>query len=81
MGLTAMELGAGRATKESVIDLAVGIVLCKKRGEKVSEGDILARVYANDENKGHKAVDKILKDIQISDEYEEKIPLIYDIIR
>ena len=31
MGLTAMELGAGRATKESVIDLAVGIVLCKKR--------------------------------------------------
>ncbi len=81
MGLTAMELGAGRATKESVIDLAVGIVLCKKRGEKVSEGDILARVYANDENKGHKAVDKILNDIQISDEYEEKIPLIYDIIR
>ena len=81
MGLTAMELGAGRATKESVIDLAVGIVLCKKRGEKVSEGDILARVYANDENKGHKAVEKILKDIQISDEYEEKIPLIYDIIR
>ena len=49
--------------------------------EKVSEGDILARVYANDENKGHKAVDKILNDIQISDEYEEKIPLIYDIIR
>ena len=81
MGLTAMELGAGRATKESVIDLAVGIVLCKKRGEKVSEGDILARIYANDENKGHKAVEKILRDIQISDEYEDKIPLIYDIVR
>ena len=81
MGLTAMELGAGRATKESVIDLAVGIVLCKKRGEKVSEGDILARVYANDEAKGNKAVDKILKDIEIVSSYEENIPLIYDIIR
>ena len=30
MGITAMELGAGRATKEDVIDLAVGLVLSKK---------------------------------------------------
>ena len=36
-GLIAMELGAGRATKESEIDLAVGIVLNKKRGEKVNK--------------------------------------------
>ena len=33
IGLVAMELGAGRATKESIIDLAVGIVLQKKRGD------------------------------------------------
>ena len=39
-GLIAMELGAGRATKESEIDLAVGLVLNKKRSDKVNKGDV-----------------------------------------
>lgn len=81
IGIIAMELGAGRESKESVIDLSVGIVLNKKRGEKVNEGDLLAKVYANSESKGQKAVNKLLKEIVISDSYEETIPLIYDIIR
>jgi len=37
-----MELGAGRATKDSIIDLTVGIVLNKKRGDKVNKGDVIA---------------------------------------
>lgn len=81
MGLTAMELGAGRATKDSVIDLSVGIVLTKKRGEEVKEGDILARIYSNDQEKGNIAIDKVLKDIVISKDYEDNIPLIYDIVK
>lgn len=81
IGIIAMELGAGRESKESVIDLSVGIVLNKKRGEKVNEGDLLAKVYANSESKGQKAVNKLLKEIVISGSYEETIPLIYDIIR
>ncbi|MFR5264019.1 pyrimidine-nucleoside phosphorylase [Clostridium sp.] len=80
MGLIAMELGAGRATKESIIDLAVGIVLDKKRGDKVEAGDILAYVHANDMVLGEKAVDKIIKNYEISQRFDE-IPLIYDIIR
>lgn len=80
MGLIAMELGAGRATKESIIDLAVGIVLDKKRGDKVEAGDILAYVHANDMDLGEKAVDKIIKNYEISQRFDE-IPLIYDIIR
>lgn len=80
MGLIAMELGAGRATKESIIDLAVGIVLDKKRGDKVEAGDILAYVHANDMDLGEKAVEKIIKNYEISQRFDE-IPLIYDIIR
>ncbi|QAA35119.1 pyrimidine-nucleoside phosphorylase [Clostridium manihotivorum] len=81
IGLVAMELGAGRATKEDNIDLAVGIVLNKKRGEKVEKGDVLAYIHANDEAKIEKAANGILGNYKISDSYEDNIPLIYDVIR
>ena len=42
-----MILGAGRATKEDVIDMGVGIVLNKKVGDKLSTGDVLATIYTN----------------------------------
>jgi pyrimidine-nucleoside phosphorylase len=45
--VAAMLLGAGRATKESRIDLAVGIVLHKKIGDSVEAGEALATLYAN----------------------------------
>lgn len=81
VGITAMELGAGRAEKDSVIDLSVGIVLSKKRGDKVNLGDCLATVYADSEEKGRRAVEKLQEEIVISDSYKETIPLIYDVIK
>ncbi|GAA0115956.1 pyrimidine-nucleoside phosphorylase [Clostridium senegalense] len=81
MGIVAMELGAGRATKESEIDLAVGIVLNKKRGEKVSKGDVLAYIHSNDENNIEKAKKGILDNYVISANYTDNIPLVHDIIR
>ncbi len=80
-GLIAMELGAGRATKESEIDLAVGIVLNKKRGEKVNKGDVLAYIHSNSEEKIEEARKSILENIVIEDSYDLNIPLIYDIVR
>ena len=50
MGVAASILGAGRETKESEIDLAVGIVLEKKVGDKVETGDTLAVIHSNKEN-------------------------------
>ncbi len=79
-GLIAMELGAGRATKESEIDLAVGIVLNKKRDEKVENGDILAYIHANSKEKLNRAKESILENIIIEDEKNSTIPLIYEII-
>lgn len=45
LGLTSMHLGAGREKKDDVIDMAAGIVLNKKLGDKVSKGDVLLTMY------------------------------------
>lgn len=50
IGIAAMVLGAGRATKEDEIDLAVGIVLEKKIGDAVEEGEPIAVIHANKED-------------------------------
>ncbi|MHA6483828.1 pyrimidine-nucleoside phosphorylase [Paenibacillus sp. strain BS8-2] len=50
LGLAAMVLGAGRATKEAEIDYAVGLVLHKKVGEPVREGDTLATLHIRADN-------------------------------
>ncbi|WP_156735367.1 pyrimidine-nucleoside phosphorylase [Bacillus velezensis] len=50
IGVAAMLLGAGRATKEDEIDLAVGIMLRKKVGDTVEKGEPLVTLYANREN-------------------------------
>lgn len=59
IGVAAMLLGAGRATKEDRIDLAVGIVLTKKIGDLVQKGEPLAIIHSNTEN-----VDRSLSLIQ-----------------
>lgn len=81
LGIVAMELGAGRATKESTIDLSVGIVLNKKRGDKVKENDILAYIHSNDESNIERAKTGIINNYVISQNYENNIPLIYDVIK
>ncbi|WP_027624656.1 pyrimidine-nucleoside phosphorylase [Clostridium lundense] len=81
VGIVAMELGAGRATKEDIIDLSVGIVLNKKRGDKVLKGEPIAYVHANNMEKAEKAVKDILNNYVIADEYKETIPLIYGIVK
>ncbi|PIC82880.1 pyrimidine-nucleoside phosphorylase [Sporosarcina sp. P1] len=50
IGTAAMLLGAGRATKESEIDLAVGLVLHKKIGDSVKVGESLVTIHSNTEN-------------------------------
>ena len=81
IGLIAMELGAGRATKEDNVDLAVGIVLNKKRGDKVSKGETLGYIHANNESKIEKATKDIIASYHIIKEIERAVPLIYGVIK
>lgn len=80
IGVTSVHLGAGRVKKEDDIDKAVGIVLNKKISNKVNKGDVLAYVYANDEEKGTQAVKDILEAYEISKEQPEKTIHIIDVI-
>ncbi len=64
IGTAAMLLGAGRATKDAVIDLAVGVVLHKKVGDSVEKGESIATIYANSEQVDA-SVNKIIDHIHI----------------
>ncbi|WP_455631948.1 pyrimidine-nucleoside phosphorylase [Megamonas sp.] len=78
IGVASMLLGAGRATKEDTIDLAVGIVLHKKVGDKVSEGESLLTIHSNRENVDE-VIQKLYDNIFIED--TAKAPqLIHEII-
>nr|WP_263315039.1 pyrimidine-nucleoside phosphorylase [Mammaliicoccus sp. Marseille-Q6498] len=67
IGVASMLLGAGRATKDDIIDLAVGLVLNKKVGDKVEKGESLVTIYANQEDVKN-VESKILDNITISNE-------------
>ncbi|KXZ23293.1 thymidine phosphorylase [Bacillus nakamurai] len=69
IGVAAMLLGAGRATKEDDIDLAVGIMLRKKVGDKVEKGEALVTLYANRENVDE-VIAKIYGNIRIAEKAE-----------
>lgn len=79
VGTAAMMLGAGRATKDSTIDLAAGIVLHKKIGDNVTEGETLLTIHTNKQDVD-KVKDKLYKSIQISNTPVDSPTLIYDII-
>lgn len=68
IGKLACYLGAGRIKKEDKIDANVGIILNKKVGDEVIEGDFLAYICANDEIKLRYAEDKLLEIYKIKND-------------
>ncbi len=81
VGLTAMEVGAGRETKEDEINKAVGVVLNKKRGEKVKKGEILAYLHLDELSKEEKSKKRLLNAFKISEKKGLEKDLIYNIIK
>lgn len=80
VGIACMTLGGGRETKDSQIDLSVGIMLRKKNGDSVKCGDTLAVLYANDKAKMADAAAKVLASYEIAPEPKEKMPVVYEYI-
>lgn len=76
VGTAAMLLGAGRATKESTIDLAVGLVLNKKIGDKVTKGESLVTIHSNTE-KIDEVREKLYESIKITASEVKPPKLIY----
>ncbi len=67
IGICSLMLGGGRETKDSAIDLSVGLILLKKKGDFVREGEPLAQIHANDYNKLEDAKARFLRAFIISD--------------
>ena len=76
-GISAMLLGAGRATKEDSIDHAAGIILNIKPGDFVEKGQTLAVLYTNDPNTLDNAEQQLRASIHLSSVKPQVQPLIY----
>ncbi len=80
VGLSALALGAGRETKDSTIDLSVGIVLNKKAGDYVQKDETLAYIHYNDDAKKKNAVNKLKTAYMINEKNEANTQLVFGIV-
>jgi len=80
VGSAASLLGAGRVTKEDVIDPAVGIVVKKRLGDYVNKGEELAIFHINDTARVEEAVARFKKAYILSQAQPDELPLIYTVI-
>lgn len=81
VGLVSMHLGGGRVTKESEIDLSVGVVLDKKVGDYVTEGESLGTIHAASMEKAQQAAELLRGCFELSDKKVERPAFIKAIVR
>lgn len=80
VGIASLLAGAGRETKDDVIDYGAGIILSKKMGSYVNEGDILATIYTSDMSRIEKSEEMLLSAYTMSNEKPAKVDIIHKII-
>lgn len=81
VGICSLILGGGRETKESVIDLSVGIVLTKKVGSHVKAGEPLAYIHSNEEAKRLACEERLQKAFHIGDKVKKEGAIIHQILK
>jgi pyrimidine-nucleoside phosphorylase len=80
VGIAALELGAGRATKADVIDHSVGIVCHAKVGDAVRVGGSLADVHAHDAAAADRAAQAVLAAYEVGTERPAVRPIVLDVL-
>lgn len=81
VGICSLILGGGRETKESQIDLSVGIRLIQKVGKYVHKGDVLAEVFANDCQKLEEAMTRLQQAYHIGPDEAKEQNVILDVVK
>ncbi len=81
VGLVSMHLGGGRVTKESEIDLSVGVVLDKKVGDYVAKGESLGTIHAASMEKAQQAAELLRGCFELSDEAVTRPEFIKAVVR
>jgi pyrimidine-nucleoside phosphorylase len=77
IGLSSGMLGAGRDKEGAAIDYSAGIVLERKTGDRVEAGDIIARMYANDDKKLNAGYERFVSSFEISGNAPAESKLVY----
>jgi pyrimidine-nucleoside phosphorylase len=80
VGMAALDLGAGRHTKDDGIDHAVGVRCLRKRGDAVAAGDPLAEVHAQDESAASRCAAAVLAAYELGDERPPARPIVLETI-
>jgi thymidine phosphorylase len=75
-----LQLGAGRARKTDPVDPAVGVIVHRKVGDRVEEGDIMFTIHANDETLLSQARDLLRQAPVYRDREQQPLPAFYDTI-
>ena len=78
IGKCALNLGAGRETLESELDLSAGLILNKKVDDSVNIGEILVYIHTNDKLKGEEIRERLLSIYKIGEKNKEKQILVFD---
>ncbi len=81
IGNAAQMLGAGRATKEDVIDPAVGMVIKKRRGDRIEKDEPFADFYVNNESELESAIELLRGAITVEEGIPDEAPIIYGIVK
>ena len=81
IGNAAQMLGAGRATKEDVIDPAVGMVIKKRRGDRIEKDEPFADFYVNHESELESAIELLRGAITVEEGIPDEAPIIYGIVK
>ena len=76
-----MHLGGGRVTKESIIDLSVGVILDKKVADRVELGESLGVIHAQTIEKAQEAAQLLKNCYTIVDTPVEKSKFIKGIVK
>ncbi|MBQ8428826.1 MAG: pyrimidine-nucleoside phosphorylase [Clostridia bacterium] len=79
-GVASLLLGAGRNTKEDVIDPTAGIMLCKKTGDYVQKGETLAILYSGKQAGFVASEERLLNATKIGKTAPQSAPLILDVV-
>ena len=80
VGIAALELGAGRRTKEDSIDHSVGVVLRAKRGDEIAAGDVVAEIHARDDASAELAIAAVLAAYEIGDDAPRAHGILLDVV-
>lgn len=81
IGICACDLGAGRVSKEDVIDHAAGIIIAKKTGDKIAKGEVIATLHTNREKAISTVEKRYLAALTVEAQPKEAAPVIYGTVR